>query len=66
MEITYKKKISLWHNLSEKNCKKLRKKKLNDSKNFYKLLFKFGYKFTKNNLKKLKFIKIFKEDLDHN
>ncbi len=54
-----KKKISLWHNLNEKKCKYLRKKKLTDSKNFYKLLFKFGYKSSKNNEEKIKIYKSF-------
>ena len=39
-----KKKICLWHNLNEKKCKNLRKKKITENKDFYKLLFKFGYK----------------------
>ena len=54
-----KKKICLWHNLSEKNCKKLRGIKLNDSNNFFHLLFKFGYKSTKNNNEKIKIYKNF-------
>ena len=43
-----KKKLSLWHSLSEKSCKKLRSIKLKDSENFFQLLFKFGYKSTKS------------------
>ncbi len=43
-----KKKLSLWHSISENNCKKLRGIKLNDSENFFQLLFKFGYKSTKS------------------
>ena len=54
-----KKNISLWHNLNEKKCKNLRKKKLTDNKNFYKLLFKFGYKASKNNKEKIKIYKSF-------
>ena len=54
-----KKKISLWHNLNEKKCKYLRKKKLTDNKDFYKLLFKFGYKSSKNNKEKIKIYKSF-------
>ena len=54
-----KKKICTWHNLSETNCKKLRKIILKDSKEFYKLLFKFGYKFTKNSKEKIKIYKNF-------
>ena len=54
-----KKKICIWHNLSEKNCKKLRKIILKDRTEFYKLLFKFGYKFTKNSKEKIKIYKNF-------
>ena len=54
-----KKKISLWHNLSEKNCKKLRGIKLNNSDNFFQLLFKFGYKSTDDNKEKIKIYKNF-------
>ena len=54
-----KKKICLWHNLSEKNCKKLRGIKLNNSNNFFQLLFKFGYKSTNDNKEKIKIYKNF-------
>ena len=54
-----KKKICLWHNLSEKNCKKLRGIKLNNSDNFFQLLFKFGYKSTNDNSEKIKIYKNF-------
>ena len=54
-----KKKICLWHNLSEKNCKKLRGIKLNNSDNFFQLLFKFGYKSTNNRNEKIKIYKNF-------
>ena len=54
-----KKKICLWHNLSEKNCKKLRGIKLNNSDNFFQLLFKFGYKSTNNKNEKIKIYKNF-------
>ena len=54
-----KKKICLWHNLSEKNCKKLRGIKLNDSTNFFKLLFKFGYKSTNDDNEKIRIYKNF-------
>ena len=54
-----KKKICLWHNLSKKKCKKLRKKKLNNTNEFYKLLFNFGYKSTNNLNKKAKIYKNF-------
>ena len=58
-KILYKNKICLWHNLSEQHCKKLRKIKLNDSKKFYKLLFKFGYKSTNKSFEKIKIYKNF-------
>ena len=58
-KILYKNKICLWHNLSEQHCKKLRKIKLNDSKKFYKLLFKFGYKSTNKSYEKIKIYKNF-------
>ena len=54
-----KKKITLWHNLNEKHCKKLRKKRLKDSRKFYKLLFKLGYKSTENSNEKIKIYKNF-------
>ena len=54
-----KKKICLWHNLSEKNCKKFRGIKLNNSDNFFQLLFKFGYKPTNNKNEKIKIYKNF-------
>ena len=52
-----KKKICLWHNLSEKNCKKLRGIKLKNSDYFFKLLFKFGYKSTNDKNEKIKIYK---------
>ena len=58
-KILYKNKICLWHNLSEHDCKKLRKVKLYDSKKFYKLLFKFGYKSTNKSYEKIKIYKNF-------
>ena len=58
-KILYKNKICLWHNLDDKRCKKLRKIKLSNSKNFYKLLFKFGYKSTNNSIEKIKIYKNF-------
>jgi len=54
-----KKKICLWHSLSEKNCKKLRGIKINNSDNFFQLLFKFGYKSTNDKNKKIKIYKNF-------
>jgi len=53
------KKICLWHNLSEKNCKKLRGIKINNSDNFFQLLFKFGYKSTNDKNEKIKIYKNF-------
>ena len=58
-KILSKKKICMWHNVSEKNCKKLRKIVLKDTKTFYQLLFKFGYKFTNNSKEKIKIHKNF-------
>ena len=54
-----KKLLCLWHSLSEKNCKKLRSLKLNDSKNFFQLLFKFGYKPAQNSYERIKIYKNF-------
>ena len=58
-ELLNKKKICLWHNLSEKNCKKLRGIKLKNSDYFFKLLFKFGYKSTNDKNEKIKIYKNF-------
>ena len=58
-KILYKKKLCQWHNISERNCKKFRKIKLDNKINFYKLLFKFGYKFTNNSSDKIKILKNF-------
>tara|TARA_B100002052_G_scaffold273514_1_gene276002 strand:- start:13 stop:732 length:720 start_codon:yes stop_codon:yes gene_type:complete len=58
-KVLYKNKLCLWHNLSEQHCKKLRNIKLNDSKKFYKLLFKFGYKSTNKLYDKIKIYKNF-------
>ncbi len=54
-----KKKICTWHNISKKNCKKLRGIKLNDSNKFFQLLFLFGYKYTKDKSEKIKIYKNF-------
>ena len=54
-----KNKLCSWHNLNKKRCKKLRKKKLENVDSFYKLLFKFGYEFTKNSSDKVKTYKNF-------
>ena len=54
-----KKNIGIWHNLSFKECQKLRKKKINfEHKVFYKKLKKFGY--FVNNSKKAEILKIVK------
>ena len=58
-QLLNKKKISLWHNLNEKKCNKLRKIKITNDKDFYKLLFKFGYKSSNNNIEKIKIYKSF-------
>ena len=58
-ELLDKKKISIWHNLSEKNCKKLRGKKLNNNNFFFQLLFKFGYKRSTDENEKIKIYKNF-------
>ena len=58
-KILYKKKLCQWHNISERNCKKFRKIKLDNKINFYKLLFKFGYKFTNKSSEKIKILKNF-------
>ena len=61
-----KNKICLWHNLSEKNCKKLRKIKLKIIKFFINYYLSLVINLQMIIMRKLKFIKIFKEDLDHN
>ncbi len=58
-KLLHKEKLSLWHNISKKRSKKLRNLKLNKTKNFYKLLFKFGYKFSRNAKDKIKIYKSF-------
>ncbi len=58
-KLLYKKKLSLWHSIEEKECKKLRNIKLKDTKNFYMRLFKFGYKITNNSDEKIKIYKNF-------
>ena len=58
-KILYKKKLCQWHNISKRNCEKFRKIKLDNKINFYKLLFKFGYKFTNNSSDKIKILKNF-------
>ena len=58
-KLLHNEKLSLWHNISKKRSKKLRNLKLNKTKNFYKLLFKFGYKFSRNAKDKTKIYKSF-------
>tara|TARA_B100000886_G_scaffold232626_1_gene162528 strand:+ start:712 stop:1431 length:720 start_codon:yes stop_codon:yes gene_type:complete len=58
-QLLNKKKISLWHNLKQKKCENLRKKKLINNKDFYNLLFKFGYKLSRNNKEKIEIYKSF-------
>ena len=55
----YKKKLSIWHNLSQKKCNRFRKVKIKDTITFYRLLFKFGYKFTNKHSEKVKILKNF-------
>tara|TARA_B100000886_G_scaffold331494_1_gene283069 strand:- start:97 stop:816 length:720 start_codon:yes stop_codon:yes gene_type:complete len=52
-ELLNKKQLCLWHNVSKKKCKKLRGIKLNDINNFFHLLFKFGYEFSKDDNEKI-------------
>ena len=58
-KLLHKNNICLWHSLSEEQCKKLRKIKLNNNKKFYNLLFKFGYKSTNRSFEKIKIYKSF-------
>ena len=58
-KLLYREKISLWHNLSEKRCEQYRNIILKDNREFFKLLFEFGYKFTKNSYDKIKIYKNF-------
>ena len=58
-KLLYRKKISLWHSLSEKRCEQYRNIILKDNGEFFKLLFEFGYKFTKNSSDKIKIYKNF-------
>ena len=54
-----KHKLSLWHKLTTKHCKKFRGIKLENSEFFFRLLFNFGYKFTNNPSDKIKIYKNF-------
>ncbi len=58
-KLLHEKNLCIWHNISKKSCKKLRKIKLANSIKFYKLLFKFGYKFTNKTSDKIKILKNF-------
>ena len=58
-KLLYKNQLCQWHNISKRNCKKFRRIKLKNNRNFYKLLFKFGYKFTNNSTDKIKILKSF-------
>ena len=54
-----KNKISVWHKLDNKELIKLRNIKILNNKNFYKLLFKFGYMVSKKKSDKIKILKNF-------
>ena len=58
-KLLYKNKIWLWHKISKKKCRRFRGIKLKDKNTFDSLLFKFGYKGTKNLSDKNKIIKSF-------
>ena len=58
-KLLYKNKICLWHKISKKKCRRFRGIKLQDKNTFDSLLFKFGYKGTKNLSDKNKIIKSF-------
>ncbi len=58
-KLLHKKNLSIWHRLGKKKCNKLRKIKLTDNKNFFKLLFKLGYKPTNKSFEKIKIYKNF-------
>ena len=58
-KLLYRKKISLWHSLGEIKCKQYRNILLKDNREFFKLLFQFGYKFTKDSSEKIKIYKNF-------
>ena len=51
--------ISIWHKINKKISKKTRHKKINNQIKFLKLLSKFGYIFSENELEKIKIIKSF-------
>lgn len=51
--------ISIWHKINKKISKKTRYKKINNQIKFLKLLSKFGYIFSENELEKIKIIKSF-------
>ena len=58
-KILYKKKICIWHNLTQTNCKKLRNVRISNTRDFYSLLFKFGYEFAEKSSDKTKIYKNF-------
>ena len=51
--------ISIWHKINKKISKKTRYKKIKNKIKFLKLLSKFGYIFSENELEKIKIIKSF-------
>tara|TARA_B100000941_G_scaffold250727_1_gene197106 strand:- start:187 stop:906 length:720 start_codon:yes stop_codon:yes gene_type:complete len=51
--------ISIWHKINKKISKNTRYKKINNQIKFLKLLSKFGYIFSENELEKIKIIKSF-------
>ena len=51
--------ISIWHKINKKISKKTKYKKINNQIKFLKLLSKFGYIFSENELEKIKIIKSF-------
>ena len=57
-KILSKKKICLWHKINNINCKKSRGLKVNQN-DFYSLLNKFGYKFSKKKYDRIKVLKNF-------
>ena len=59
MEIVIKKKISLWHNLNEKNCKKIKKNKIKIIIIFINYYLNLVINHTKNNNEKIKIYKNF-------
>ena len=52
-------KIGQWHHIKDKKCKVSRRLKLINNEKLYKLLFKFGYFFSKKPLDRIKILKSF-------